>query len=475
MVAEVLHFSSGFVGVGTDTRTVSGVSVTTWVTENGIDNIPDDLSVRTISARVVGADGTFTDYPGTGRADGTFSIPNVPNGTFYLQNGSTYLVTSESVLDLGRSSAGRPNTAYATVTTPLSISATNLAPWQTGDRLELISTNANAWYFDLQDYIAHPADGETTLSTTADTLLWEQPLIDGAAGDRATLLHLSKKSSDTGVAYTAVSGVATFAPFTQVDGQSASIAADLTPVGSTNTISLDWRLTQYEALQSQMVAGTSSVWYRALGVQGHPGDTSRGMFSNTADFLLVDPPAGADLATGTMSYGQPLVGSWGSSVLGRVMFTRTYQLGTSTAMRQYATVETIDPVGAATAGPLAPRMGPVQNVRIDGADAFTSLTGVATSPTVSWDAPAIGSATVYKVFVRRVFEDAGKTVSQPVATIATAGTSVKVPPGVMTAGEHYLVRILASSNVATTARAPNRMTLPDASAAVLTELFTTAP
>ncbi|HEX8440089.1 hypothetical protein, partial [Archangium sp.] len=66
IVAEVLHFSDGFVAEGTGTRTVGGVNNDTWVIETGVKNVPRDYTKETVSAFVVGADGKFTEYKGTG-------------------------------------------------------------------------------------------------------------------------------------------------------------------------------------------------------------------------------------------------------------------------------------------------------------------------------------------------------------------------------------------------------------------------
>src|SRR5438874_383634 len=78
---------------------VTGTGMNNWITEAGIVPIPIDFSKQTIAALVPMGQG-FTTIPGTGKADGTFVIPNVPAVTWYLQWGSSYVVTDRRSLDL---------------------------------------------------------------------------------------------------------------------------------------------------------------------------------------------------------------------------------------------------------------------------------------------------------------------------------------------------------------------------------------
>src|SRR5262249_17779530 len=83
------------------TATVTGTRVFTFVTDTGDVQQPQDLSTATIAALVPNGSGGFVTYPGSGTASGAFSIPNVPVGTYYLRNDTTFLVTSARVIDLG--------------------------------------------------------------------------------------------------------------------------------------------------------------------------------------------------------------------------------------------------------------------------------------------------------------------------------------------------------------------------------------
>src|SRR5690242_14950084 len=73
----------------TATRTIHGTSVVHRVTPSGVVDVPDDLSATTIAA-VAGQ----SVFPGTGSADGSFTIPDVPEGEVYLRVGKGFFATT---------------------------------------------------------------------------------------------------------------------------------------------------------------------------------------------------------------------------------------------------------------------------------------------------------------------------------------------------------------------------------------------
>lgn len=69
---------------GGDLRDVEGTFVDTHLTEAGESTHPIDPSTVTLSALVADAKG-FTSHAGTLGADGTFTVPGVPEGEYYLE------------------------------------------------------------------------------------------------------------------------------------------------------------------------------------------------------------------------------------------------------------------------------------------------------------------------------------------------------------------------------------------------------
>ena len=98
--------------------------------------------------------------------------------------------------------------------------------------------------------------------------------------------------------------------------------------------------------------------------------------------------------------------------------------------------------------PLAPTLTPVQAPTLTPAGGtalgmFATLTAVGLVPTISWTAPATGLPTSYLIEIYGLDNVAGASVSTPVATWITGGTSVSLPPGVLAATRTYYARITA--------------------------------
>jgi len=86
---------------------------------------------------------------------------------------------------------------------------------------------------------------------------------------------------------------------------------------------------------------------------------------------------------------------------------------------------------------------------INGMSATTDLSGVGTSPKVEWQAPSLGVAPLYRIYLFEVAP--ALTFPKFAGSIATAGTSFVFPPGMLTAGKWYTLRIQAEDGLSDTA------------------------
>jgi hypothetical protein len=93
----------------------------------------------------------------------------------------------------------------------------------------------------------------------------------------------------------------------------------------------------------------------------------------------------------------------------------------------------------ASLGPIRPAVSPVLDPRVNGKSAFGPLSGISTTPTLSWHAPAIGTPAGYAV---RVF-GVSRGWSEFVATLVTAETSITLPPCILSPGNKYAFQITA--------------------------------
>jgi hypothetical protein len=132
------------------------------------------------------------------------------------------------------------------------------------------------------------------------------------------------------------------------------------------------------------------------------------------------------------------------------------------------------PVNAAGAAEtvITPSISPVQNAQINGQSLDAAAAGVGTSPTVTWQPPAIGTATSYRVVVSAVEASSMGVNVRPVATLHTRSTSIRIPAPVMTSGSYVLtITAIAAGGADLTSR-PFVGALPYASADHVTALIT---
>lgn len=479
VTADIVHFSIGYVGVADGTRTVIGSDVTTWVSNTSIQNIPSDLSTTTIAALIANSAGGYTVKPGSGDASGTFSIPGVPDGAYILRIGNEYVASSLSSVDLGSSVLGRADAVRLTTPTTITLDLTNLAPWVGGDALEAFSTQVNAWWFGLEYIVGQPTDGSVALSSYSfdSTTSVDGPFgsnrIEGSRGDRFTFAQLTLGTSLEGVPYQSMTRIFEPAPFDQTNGGTNAFTGAFTDVATNDTSAADLKTTQFAALLGD-IHPTAPVISNGVtfSVLGQAGGLSYGPISATADFLVLYAGTAQDIAASGMHYGQPLQGTWGNIGDARVTKQVAWSVSSLSPAFVYVGIGESDEVGAFTTAPITPFVGPPRLARIGALDLNQDQIGVGLTPTISWSAPAVGTATQYDVAVFRLTPDFGNGVTRKelIANFATKGTSLTLPSGILTAGEAYALRISAqvSNDPITT---PHRISFPFGIGQTATAIF----
>lgn len=467
MVVAVTHFSSGYVAADAGTRDINGIEKVTWVAPNYIDNRPTDLTALPVEALVADGSGGYTSYPGVGAADGTFTIAGVPAGDAIIHAGSMYTeldVTNTTSIDLGSSQQGRYDQTPADPASSFLFNVGGMTPWQDTDRIEFFCSN-NLWMFDLQDIglAGFPAAGDMSLSNVSipETEVQSQIGIPGNLivandgshpGDVCTLDHLATRYSDEGVLYTATIETYTWAPFDQVDGQVQNMNGTFISNERPNAVSFDARQApSFVPLIAPVYAGAipnrvdGGVGMAIVGAQG--GAFSLGAGGITADFALIDLSAGPMLTN--IRYGQPLAGNWDTSAW---VATQNFYFvpvpGTNRTPGFNVAVSTTIDLDNLGPSPIVvtPRLGPPQSVTIDGVDWLQAQTGISVTPTIAWSAPAVGTPDVIEldVYLLRDLRPAKVLI----ASLATARSSLTLPPGLLDAGKQYLFDLRASKKKA---------------------------
>ena len=112
-------------------NTVIGTSVITYVKADGTTATGYTIRALVPDSSVSG----FQVVDGSGTADGTFKIENVPDGVEYMlelartNDVPTFYLTKQRVIDAGFTTIGRPDAVATTLTTPLMMTISGMTPW----------------------------------------------------------------------------------------------------------------------------------------------------------------------------------------------------------------------------------------------------------------------------------------------------------------------------------------------------------
>lgn len=501
ITAQTFHFSLGYVGPSVTTRTVSGGASKTYISASLRQNQPLAIANGEVEAIVGDGNGGFTSLPATG-GNGTFTIPNVPsNGQYLLHYHNQYMVTASNTPDLGFLTGGRPDLVPLTSDTLLDLHLDNLEGWTEGDQIEWFSSEANDWDF-FTDRLADPAleSGATSVDlpiNIADINAGFASEIDAAAGDRAVIGQLTAHESDEHVPYVAMTRVAQFpSTFTALDGSAQSLSLTLQDVSAANTLSLDFRGSQYkQALDTYgnpnstvCTNGTCGAFIGAL-AQGF--GTTDGFYGANADMLLLYDTSGNDILATNMKYADPtaLGGQWGVLFFASWTKKTILQLpGTSGRVGVGAggfadSVTWTTSIASGQAAPVTLKLLPPSNIRVNGASFFAGGGDLGGTATLTWDNPnPVGSLqpAFYTIRVAELSVDAqNKSNGVRIANINTPDTSFTFPPGqILQAGHAYVFSITATAStssdpsaVAALATAPLKSSIDLAAATVSSGLF----
>jgi hypothetical protein len=456
---------------------VTGTYHYRFVTPTGVVDVPINLTNASVSALAPPND---TVYPGTGSSDGTFTIADVPEGPYYLKLNKRYLVLTANDVDLSFDIHGRPTARFATSPTPLTFDVTSMATWQADDELQLTSPAGTAAYFVEQTATAGaPVTNDTALSgMTFDLSRAAVPvLIDSSEGDELTLTQLSTQTVGART-YRSVARTFTPAPFSVTNGGAATLAGAFTTVDATKTLDVTWDRPAFSAELASHFPGASSQNLSTLAISALPDAGSRGYYSNAPDIVVYAPGYTTDSTAVTTAwpYGDPFPSDWTRIAWIRYYRYRFAAIPGSQSAPLYARMLTYrDLSTVTTAAPIEPIVGTVVSPMIEGMGALGSgsLSGVGTTPTISWTAPTLGTASLYYVLVYLVSVQNGATVLQQDSSFETSATSLQIPPGIMTDGQTYAFEIEARSIPGVDLSAtPNRRALPEGVASVTTKFVT---
>ena len=455
---------------------VQGTQAVTWVDEKGERLVPTDLSQQKVQALTVDGSGTWKTYPGSGKADGSFTVGGVPNGPYYLQIGSDYYLRSARVLDLGSTRLGRPDLTPISQGVQYSFTLQNVAPWDPRDIIEMFTPAVTtAYVYASMDVNGmSPATGATSL-TNFVVGSNDSDLTEAAKGDQAYLVQLHTTSDAQGVTYQSVTRYLEPPLYTTMDGATTPIRGSFTDVTLDQAYTQGMHTSSWLALAQQ---ASPHAQQQNLGVDllSEPGKVEYGNIGANIDLCTSSPPTSPpkDVVM-TCMHGSPLPAKWVRFAVVFDSFEVDYQL--PGAMAPFPVVTTVqygqDPAKLDPQALTDPLITPARGVTVDGEDFFSDRQ-ISATPTFKWSAPDRGAPTHAMVSCNplSIGPGGGTRRGSPVR-VNTVGNSVTFPPGALQVGTPYAcVLALEVQGGVSGERQPNRSGIPFGFAPALSGLLT---
>jgi hypothetical protein len=435
---------------------IHGIEQGRFVTDTGVVVVAQDDSRLTLQSLTTTETGV-EQRSGTGAADGTFVVP-IGRGPWLIEvrygaDSAPIYFDNPASLDLSFFSFGRADKRFPTKPTPVTVEVTGLAPWVSGELIEVTSLNAGAHALDAEFALA-PATGDVAIAgKVVDWTGQNTFLIDAGKGDVTTVTQLVDKHTrdDFSDFYVAVARTGPAPGLTIPDGGPATLTAALTEVPQSRGFSVHVQRSQFDALRGQVGPGAlpAARFDQSLRVEALPGALEHGIFDDAPRLVQFFSPDGTADFDQSFSYGNPFATGgvpWDEFVRTSYKFdVRVLAAGATTAVNLQVGFEANYPIAALTpSGTIAVALSPVRNVKIAGLDLGVPRSGVGLTPKITWDAPATGTPTDYRVVVERVMQSGTTTTLQNVADFRTKQTQIQLPSQVLLRGGSYVLLLEAN-------------------------------
>ncbi|MGH9680616.1 MAG: choice-of-anchor D domain-containing protein [Candidatus Acidiferrales bacterium] len=437
----------------TPTGNINVTVNTVYYTRNGNQTAAFDLSAVPVCLEVPDGSGGFTTLStgtGLGNPDGTFTIPNVPAGGFWVAIGTSHFWTSQSDLGFSGNAIGRPDSARGTGTLNVSLNVNDVP--QNSDEFEVYSPDA---------------PGDSFFSEPSGSSPWTQAvnefyLLDASQSDELFVNHLLQSSLAGGSDYTIAESYDT-SSVTLPNSGSANVSGSMVAAPTSSAVEVNVAGSQFAAypipalasavrshaataLNNSPVTSGFSIFaqpYNAPAITARTFSPQGAFGRDTGWPTLVSyapsSPMTSDTDSGSIPYSNPFPATYSPvldfnfSSAGAALplpppppppactttpcpvLTTTYTQTNSTSgpmgMAGFVQNQTLQfafpppaqvgfsvymtPPLTSNDPAIAPVIGTVSNIAVNGT-AFSS--GAATSglsPVISWTAPAAGTADQY--------------------------------------------------------------------------------
>ena len=193
-------------------------------------------------------------------------------------------------------------------------------------------------------------------------------------------------------------------------------------------------------------AQNASLHSSTIGIYSQPFSVSKGAVGEQEELLESEDqaPLTQDVDFGDVSFGNGFPASWtpfvGLAYEINVPFTAT---GAASSVEVPAELYLSSTQMPTKDSPLTPAVTPVLNIKLNGTDFSQKQTATNLSPTMTWDAPATGVPTGYRVTIYQLSAISSGSGYQPVLDLFTKDRSMVIPDGVLASGNEYFFGIRA--------------------------------
>ncbi len=448
----------------TPTGYIRGTTADTCIADNGDTTTQVSLANSTVKVLVPATGGGFDTYSAMVAPDGTFSIANVPAGSFWLTSPYTNVWTDRSWINVGWRNWGKcPWEAWSSTGTSLQATVDGLNPWQYYDYFYFRVPNARSGTG------ARPGVGDTSVTFTIPSA--NLLLMNSANGDNGYYAQLVT-STYGGVEFHALERFFGPQPITVQDGIVNPLEVTLQEVPQTSSVRANIQGSAFAAFHDSMFPAAPT------GIAGNGFVINISVDSvsplSSGNFLLLATQVfTTDQDLGDVYFGNPYPATWTPFLDYSDVVLHDIQAPSATKVFPFSLWTRIVSAQFPSASkPIAPLVGPPLNPQIDGKDLFQDQVISGTNPVFSWQAPAVGTASGYLIRPYEVVVNNGTPSLDFKGVFYVLGTSVQLPPGVLSSGKTYtfvIESVYRNTDVGTN---PNLETMPEGSSDAGTGLIT---
>lgn len=447
-------------GGSLDPGTVEGTCLETWTSDDDGGVRPCQFGTSVPTAMLALEDGGYRSVPGSVRSDGTFTFANVPMAPYFVRVGTSWYRTTERRFAMSFETIGRVDRAAAATGTVLTINTTGLVSWDsTNHFVNLYSSNLGLSMEQLVSNVT-PFSGDTAFNFQVPYDLYSQqlgtPMIDSTKGDQLLMTQAAFEANGE------VKVIAAGAPMgvTMVSGQTNATSVMLSAGVQASQTPLDVDVAAFTAHATDLTGSMPAVSAQFTA-------SPRGSFSRTSDGLAFlygyfPDPGTATFPASPISYPNPFPSTWSASA-SLQLSTRNERLmtGALTPKNYFSTIGVTVPLTALTTQ-VAPLISPPKNVQLNGMPFGTDLSSATRTPTVTWDAPALGTPTRYYLRVEQLQLSSSRTTGRVVVSfwLLPTDTSFTLPPNLLATGQAYVFTLTAFKSTTDLTREFLAFTLP---------------